>query len=666
MAEDIEEPIRRRGSVLLVITVLVLASLVVLDSMPPIYSEPGLDVRVAIIDTGINLDSELTPRVVAERSFINTSYGYVITDNSTSDSSPSGSPHGTYVAKIVANEAPNAGLVNAKVVGVDDIATPVGIVEAIHWVVLEENCSVINLSLGMDIISGDIVGEAVSWAFRRGVCVVAAAGNNGQDGISGSSIDSPAAYPEAIAVAAIDDSMKPYSFSGRGPLRDRIMKPDIAARGYYVENGRTLFGTSFAAPVVSAGAAVIIALCLENGWRWTPGLIKAALLETAERTPYQDWEVGAGKIDLDTALVYVENAHKDNGLPLLAAVTPAEGPFIFEHWFVNHTIQIPISIFSSNNITFNLFYLGGASEWLKGPSEVTINQTGLVNLTLCVISSIALSDLQAHVTFVAPGYLNLKTSLEFSVDVPFKEVAFDFSTTPWAIDSIYGQFRELVTKFSLLGVSVDELRSQDEVNATSLSRYDAVFIFDPCAWDYVMKNNSLLKVSKYSYASSRIGSYMQYWEEGGSLFLIGLSNSSIDVTSANELFSAFNFTLNYDRIPPITISVNGIVSTAEVTLMATHPITSFLGSFDYNGCSLNFTGNITEIAWAEVSRIGENGTIQMENRTVLAGYENLNGGRILATGSNFFLDNWAMNNLYHSSQNYRLALQALYWLVHLI
>jgi major intracellular serine protease len=666
MAEDVEDPNRKRGSALLVITIIVIASLIVLDSIPRFYAEPGLDVRVAVIDSGMNLDSELTPRVVAEKSFLNTSFGYLATDNSTTDSSPSGSPHGTYVAKIIAQEAPNAALVNAKVVGSDDTATATGIVEAIHWVVLEENCSVINLSLGMDLISGDIVGAAVQWAFRRGVCVVAAAGNNGQNGVSGSSIDSPAAYPEVIAVAGISDALVPYSFSGRGPLRDRIMKPDIAAKGSYSNDGGVVFGTSFATPIVSAGAAVIIALCLENNWKWTPGLIKAAILATAQKIPSEEWEVGVGKLDLETALMYVEDAYKHDGLPLLSAVTPMQSPFSFEHWFVNHTVQIPVSIFSSSNTTFSLVYLGDAAEWLQGPSEITVNQSGLVTLELCVISSTALSGLEAHVSFIAPGYLNLRTTFEFDVDLPLKEIAFDFSTTPWAIDSIYGQFRNLATKFTSLGVSVDELRGQDEINIASLNRYDAVFVFDACAWDSVFDNNSVAKVSRYSYTPTKVVSYLQYWQQGGSLFLIGLSNSSIDVRSANDLFSAFNITLNNDSIPPVTVIVNGIVSTTEIVRMIDHPITSFLNSFDYNGCSLNCTGNVTEIAWAEVSHLDENGTIQLENRTVLAGLENPSGGRLLATGSNFFLDNWALNDLYHSSENNRLVLQALYWLVHIL
>jgi major intracellular serine protease len=664
MTEDVVEPTRKRGTALLVMTIIVIASVVVLEGIPRMYTEPNLDVRVAIIDSGINKDAELRSRVVAEKSFINKSYGYLSSDNSTDDSYPSGSLHGTYVAKIVASGAPDAGIVNAKVVWSNDIATPSAIVDAIRWAVIEENCSIINLSLGMDIVSGDIVGDAARWAFQQGVCVVAAAGNNGQNGISGSSIDSPAAYPEVIAVAGINDLLSPYSFSGRGPLRDRIMKPDIAARGYYSENGGTVFGTSFAAPIVSAGAAVLIAHCLQNGWTWTPGLIKSALLASAAKLPSENWEVGVGKFDLDTALIYLDNAYKEDGLPLLAAISPTEGPFSFEHWFVNHSVFIPVSIFSSSNVTFSLAYRGAAAQWLHGPSEITINQTGTITLELCVIASDTLKNLEAWVSFIAPGYLNLKTSLNFDVFLPFKEIAFDFSTTPWAIDSIYGQFRELTARLTSLGFAVDEFRNQNEINVASLKKYDAVFVIDPCAWEYTIVNNSVTEISNYSYTPTQVSSYVQYWAQGGSLFLVGLSNSSLDLESANDLFSAFNMTLNYDSIPAITIEVNGKVSTTEIVYMIDHPITDFLVSFDYNGCSLNYTGDVFEIAWAEVSWLNESMIVQKENRTVLAGLENGDGGRVLATGSNFFLDNWALNDLYLSTQNYRLALQALYWLVH--
>ncbi|MGY5872074.1 MAG: S8 family serine peptidase [Candidatus Thorarchaeota archaeon] len=660
------EPTRRRGSAILVLTIIAIATLGVLQVIPPTYADPELDVRVAIIDSGIDINSELETRVVAEKSFINTSYGYSHNDNDTGDSTPQGNPHGTYIAKIIAEESPDAGIVNAKVVSDDDSATMIGIVEAIRWVVLEENCSVINLSLGSGHVESDIVGEAVKWAFDRGVCVVAAAGNNGQDGIAGSSVDSPALYEEVIAVGGIDSQLVPYGFTGRGPLRGRILKPDIVAWGYYQENGGTVFGTSFAAPIISASAVKVIAHCFRNGWSWTPGMIKAVLMISALQLPYEEWEVGAGLVDIHTALSYLDNAQKLDGLPLISTLNPTEGPFSFEYWFVNHSVSIPVSIYCSTNVTFRLAYQGIHSYWIQGPTEVTINQTGQVTLEVNVVASTDIEDVDAWVTFVAPNYLNMKTSFNFDATVPSKEIAIDVSHTPWVIDSVFGQFREMTSRINKLGISVDELGTSSTITYELLSQYDAVFVMDPCAWGYVMVNNSIEQTLLYPYTQDEIDAYYQYWEGGGGLFLAGLSNSSLDLKSANALYSAFNITMNYDIIPPISITINGVTSTAEITKIHSHPVTDFVESFDYYGSSMNYTDDAFELAWAEIYWTDANDTIHLVNRTVLVGLDNPIGGRLVASGSNFFLDNWALNDLYHSTHNWRLVIQSLYWLIHIL
>ncbi|MHA1288013.1 MAG: S8 family peptidase [Candidatus Thorarchaeota archaeon] len=661
-----EDPIRRRGTTILIITILTVATLGFLQSIPPTYSEPELDIRVAIIDSGIDLDAELETRVIAQKSFINTSYGYSENDNDTSDSRPGNSFHGTYIAKIIAEGFPDAGIINAKVVDDTDGATMRGIVEAIEWAVLEENCSVINLSLGITLISTDIVGDAVKWAFHRGVCVIAAAGNSGAEGIAGSSVESPAAYDEVIAVAGVDSNLDPYGFSSTGPLRGRILKPDISAWGFHVNNGGTVFGTSFAAPIVCSAVLKIITHCFNNGWSWTPGMIKAALMISAIHLPYEEWEVGAGFVDVSSALIYIDNAQKVDGVPLISVLNPTSGPFSFEYWFINHSVSIPISIFASSNITFDLVYRGLHANWIHGPSEVTFNQTGRVTIEVEVVAPDSVENVDAWVTFVAPNYLNMRTSFNFDASIPYKEIAIDVSHTPWAIDSVYGQFRELAQRINELGSSVDELGTTTTITYELLNRYDAVFIIDPCAWRYILVNDTIVKSAMYSYSQAEIDAYVQYWENGGGLFLVGLSNQSLDLSRANALFSAFNITLNYDDVPPITISFNGVTSTTEITKMHDHRVTAFLESFDYNGCSMNFTDNTFELAWSEVFWKDTNDTIHMDNRTVLVGLENTNGGRLLATGSNFFIDNWALNGIYHSKENWKFTLQALYWLIHIL
>ncbi len=666
MVDDSKDPVRRRGTAILIITIIIVASIGIFQSIPPSYPEPELDVRVAVIDSGINIDTELETRVIAQQSFINKTYGYTFSDNTTTDSMPSGTSHGTFIAKIIADQAPNAGIVNAKVVASDDVATIDGVIAAIRWAVLDENCSVINLSLGLSLVSEDLIAQTIRWAFGRGVSIIAAAGNNGQNGISGSSIDSPAAYPEAIAVAAVDENLKPYYFSGIGPLRDRITKPDIAALGYYRENGISVYGTSFAAPVVSAVAIQIISYCMENGWSWTPGLIKAVIMASAISLSSSSWIVGAGLADLESALHYLDYSHKENNIPYVAAISPTESPFSFETVFVNHTMTIPVSIFSSTNMTFLVIYHGDDADAIHGPSQITVDQVATLILELHYVSNFEKEDVNAVVSLIAPDFQSMRIRFEFDALIPYKRIAFDISHTPWAIDSIYGQFRSLYSKITSLGSCVDELRDLTDITFETLNQYDAVFVLDPCAWDSYMVNNSIEMRALYSYTQDQLDAYVQYWEQGGGLFLIGLSNYSLDLKNANALYNAFNITLNYDLVPAITIIVNGIASTTRIDMMNSHPVTDFIDYFDYNGCSLNYSGNAYDLAWKEVSWIDENGTIRSDNRTVLVSLENENGGRLLATGSNFFVDNWALNDLYQSKQNWKLVLQSLFWLIHIL
>jgi len=666
MVDDSEDPIRYRGTVILVITVITVASIGIIQTVPHPYLEPELNVRIGIIDSGINRDVTLETHIVAQKSFVNSSYGYPVNDTTTTDSEPSGTSHGTYISRIIATRAPDAGIVNAKVVSKNDIATIDGVIAAIRWAVLEENCSVINLSLGLELVSNDLIADTMRWAFNRGVSIVAAAGNNGQSGITGSSIDAPAAYPEVIAVAAVDENLKPFYFSGTGPLRNRLMKPDIAAWGFYRETGVYVFGTSFAAPVVTAVAAMIISHCQQNDWSWTPGLVKATIMASATHLSFESWLVGAGLVDLQDALLYIDNSHKQDGIPYVAAISPTKSPFSFETFFVNQSIMIPVSIFTSKVTSFLLTYNGAAKQAIRGPHEITVNQTGTITLELCYVSDSGKVGIDAIISFVAIDFQTMQIEFEFDAVLPYKKIAFDVSHTSWGIDSVYGQFRTLTSKINNLGDSVDELRSLSDITFNTLSQYDAIFVLDPCGWEYYMDNNSIKQRTEFTYTQDQINAYLQYWEQGGGLFLIGLSNDSLDLQNANALYNAFNVTLNYDLIPSISLIVNGIPSTTKIDEMADHPVTSFIDSFDYNGCSLNYTGDAYELAWKEVSLIDLNGSIYKENRTVLVGMENDNGGRFLATGSNFFVDNWALNNLYQSDQDWKLVLQSLFWLVHIL
>ncbi|MCK4483677.1 MAG: hypothetical protein KAU89_02550, partial [Candidatus Thorarchaeota archaeon] len=51
---------------------------------------------------------------------------------------------------------------------------------------------------------------------------------------------------------------------------------------------------------------------------------------------------------------------------------------------------------------------------------------------------------------------------------------------------------------------------------------------------------------------------------------------------------------------------------------------------------------------------------------VLASMQDDSGGRIVVTGTNFFIDNWGMTGLYHADDDALLALRIMLWISHLM
>lgn len=171
--------------------------------------------------------------------------------------------------------------------------------EGIRWAA-DHGADVINLSLGDDSKSAHpepAEDAAVQYALKKGVAVVASAGNGGE---RGDHISYPAAYPGVIAATAVDENGARASFSTRrwyatvaAPGDDIVIAdPD---RKYYEG-----WGTSAASAFVSGAVALIRAAY--------PGLqpaqIKELLEDTARDAPSggRDDSRGFGLIDPAAAL----------------------------------------------------------------------------------------------------------------------------------------------------------------------------------------------------------------------------------------------------------------------------------------------------------------------------------------------------------------------------
>ncbi|MBM3678423.1 MAG: hypothetical protein FJW96_11160, partial [Actinobacteria bacterium] len=246
---------------------------------------PLTPVRVAIIDSGIDrAHPEFRGRIVAARTFV----------GGTPDDEQG---HGTIVAGIVAaaiddglgiaGSSPSARLLIGKVVD-DGTVDPEIEARAIRWAT-DAGARVINVSLGglrdptssaRDLFS-PVERAAVEYAVSRGALVVAAVGNGDQAPSEPWRYASyPAALPHVLGVGALGRDGDVPAFSNRDPVYVDLVAPGkeivstfplalTGKRPACAEQGTTLCaageyrdaeGTSFAAPQVSAAAAMLFAL----------------------------------------------------------------------------------------------------------------------------------------------------------------------------------------------------------------------------------------------------------------------------------------------------------------------------------------------------------------------------------------------------------------------
>jgi serine protease AprX len=314
----------------------------------------GAGVGVAVLDSGVTTTSDLgSSRIVGWKDFVNGRRAPY-----------DAAGHGTFVAGLIAGDgtaslpldaggsatvqfrgvAPQADIISVKVLDSTGQGRVSSVMAGILWAIAhrqEYNIRVMNLSIGSNPAAPsdfDPIAQAAEFAWKHGITVVCAAGNEGEFGPGG--ILSPGTSPYVITVGASDtrqttrtgDDVVTY-YSSVGPtLWDEYAKPDLVAPGNRLISLRVkgsfidttypqnlipvstyvpgapadadpsylmLSGTSTAAPV-GAGVA---ALMIGANPRLSPDDVKVRMLQTADplrgATRFQQ---GAGLIDAAGAL----------------------------------------------------------------------------------------------------------------------------------------------------------------------------------------------------------------------------------------------------------------------------------------------------------------------------------------------------------------------------
>ena len=324
-------------------------------------STGGNNVTIAVLDTGVN---GTHPDLQAN--MIN---GYNTFENKIIPSNVNGDDHGhgTHVAGIAAARGNNANGIagvswNCKIMSVKVLneyggGTDASVAEGIVWAIDNKGSSrmVINMSLGGSFYS-QLLFDAVNYAIRKGIVVVAAMGNSGY-----TSILYPAAYRGVMAVGSSNkDDQISYFSTGGAHISVAAPGSDIYSTSYngsYVEKSGTSMATSFVAGLCS--------LLLSRNSSLTPGQVKSIIEQTADDkgvvgfdNTYGHGRVNAGNtlkaVGSDQYGVIMVNTANEYGLPITD----------IEVLLCNSSSNVIRSILTSNGVDNNASTIGSAFFYL--------------------------------------------------------------------------------------------------------------------------------------------------------------------------------------------------------------------------------------------------------------------------------------------------------------
>lgn len=272
----------------------------------------GKHICIAIIDSGIYPHKDFTFPQNRLLHFMDFNHEHILHTPPYDDFG-----HGTHVAGIACGNgllsqgrymgiAPDSLIISIKALDKNGNCTLSNMTKAVNWVCRNKNLyniKILNLSFGSnydyDFPESTAMLKAIEAAWSLGITVVAAAGNSGPHK---GSITFPGTSKKIITVGSSDTPGSGRIYSGCGPTRECIKKPDITAPsnnitsclsgGSYISKN----GTSMSVPIVSGAIALIL--------QAVPGItnkeIKRLLLERS--IPAQTSEA-AGMLDIRRLLM---------------------------------------------------------------------------------------------------------------------------------------------------------------------------------------------------------------------------------------------------------------------------------------------------------------------------------------------------------------------------
>ena len=595
------------------------------------------------IDSGININHvDFQGRIMDEsKSFITKENGYDINDPSIEDEDG----HGTHTAGIMAG----AGIANPAYIGMapeakilvgrlGSPAPPEAFIAAFEYALeLKENgtdVNVINLSWGGADSEGQDVEEAmIRELYFNNILVAVAAGNSGTNYYT---VESPGAEAQSISVAATKQTGQGQAyFSSVGPTADGYVKPDLAAPGMGIMScgidSSTAYvsmqGTSMSTPAITGAAAVLIDALKGKGIAYDAGMVKTAMMLSADDQGLDYLKFGAGVPDLGKALDIIEAAPKnDSDFPvLLWAIPEIDVPFYQQ---MNQGFQASIYVKSVSSTPWE-----DKAPVLSGTITqiATLNTTPATDpwdknyeLVFDVPQNAAVGDYEGKITFETAKGVTAETIIKVKVIPGEKRILLAKMHTNWGTDHLLGQYIYFIEDLNSKGIAVSEV-TKGEITSELLADYDALWFADP--FNIMYPNFPSTKAETYgALTADEITAIQDYVENGGSLF-IDLLGATKDPDYS--LVIGNNVSVVNKLIEPYDIQVDTGYYSFEEPLISyvrnLHRITENVTKVDHYGTSLTTTGTAVEL-------------LEFEGEATAAAFENENGGRVVVCTTNFFID----------------------------
>lgn len=657
----------------------------------------GSNVIIGFTDTGIDnntYSSEFGNRVIAQQSFVTTQNNYGGNDLSITDTYG----HGTETASVAAGRtygmAPAAKLVEGKILssgipgndGYSGEETTRGVYNAILYCV-QHNASIINLSIGQ---YSNIVNDGRQYIIDKmskeyNVIFTISAANEGLSGIDGGSIGTPGTAFQAITVAASNGASGMASFSSSGIRSDYTMKPDLAAPGVSIPTiTGSGDGTSFSAPIVAGGIAVLIDALAHSNRSYTVGSIKAALIETAQPIgSYPVWYQGAGMVNFTAAYQLLMGKPLTNKVPTIATAFPKKLPVSpLDTIFIDQTTPFNLTVVTgqydsatislhgipNDTMSFNKFQYFNASERLSLWFHPTTNTLPGVYKGFLLLN------------FTLGPIVNV--SIEFTVKIPFIKVLFDETKNgfindkkpgasytcvingkdlcladPWGFSTfLLGQYRNFYALLASNNISVTPFFGK-YTNLSYLQNFDEIIFAYPNSmvtnpftdWYNDPLYGGLFNLTEPTLLFNQnelttLNNYVKEYSKG--ILILTSDQRFTNTTAFNSLLDSFN--IGYHLSNGVTIDSEPFAVTAQ------NNIFSSVTSVDYYGTNFVSTGTNPN-------------TLSLENNKFLL----LNGlsrtlpnrGRIIVSGSAYFAENYMLNSNNNNNLNdCKFVINLLYWL----